>query len=1010
DILPVFFPNASRAVVAREGNRVQALYAAQYAAEKELPVVFRERDGVEEINLSSSELRDRYVSMHDTINHVVLANTAVNSSALAPRYAVRNDALLVPVRPGPVSKFRQKLMGGLALLADHGMGFNATEFLTQGTFVTLFGAPRLNVSDPMEDELLVLDDPEDGSTYGSDMPYRDINGDGRVDLNVGRMPDSAAAVSAMLHSDRPSGRPVVAASYGKPTWPQVLAHHGAGVWTGRQVADLLRREGMEPVTLVENRTSLTDLSGIVTAAMLSLAPVPDPAGLSDAATSTVQAVESGRYQDALYDTALNADALASTGSRVLGPVSPALATALGQAAPLLTGAMAIQQAAGLLQASMEYRVDPSGNMSAAIGSVSIGGFSTVALRFLLEPIPELNASSLEAHENASKLFYTGEGNGTHWLLPNKDGNHLNLDNGVFNQYNGSNRFVPEDYSGLVYDTSDIAASPGSLYGDVLASGAAGFIGHTAATYNQYTSEVARDFFADGFTYGQAAKQALNEFRFREWIFDPDDLVFPTSYWRHHARQEKTGRSFTVYGNPETVKDPVIEDETPHRRACDGTSCTHVWRPSARVVEVGDDLVVTGAERAGPPGTPPLYLHVVEHTFPAGTVIRNVSVDPGPVTRHDHNNTVEGRYPERRLQYETFRLPDGRTKLVIRYTVTQYSDGQVLAAPDPVVRVEADQPLKAAIDTDPGRHGVDVTATFRSNTSVDGVAVLKVRNRTWRTERRFNVSFEEEGTIEAQMGLAQGEYVATVYLDGARNLGPVREPFTVERQQPHVTVAAPRTVEMRRPFTATVAVTNPSDEVRTVRLAAVTRDGVQAAFFRDGAATVTVQPGERVKRELRLQAFLPGRHTVTVRAGERNVTDRTVVEPADPLERAVTAVKRVLSLETQTGRFRAVSRHGRLELTYETAEGRISITETPAREAVSLEYGERSARVVETPANVTARYELPGGSAKVVRDGGRTWTATGTVDRQRLRDLERVMRREAAKLRKRYSWEEHGPAR
>ncbi len=1002
DIPQVFLPNASRAVRAGE-DRANQLRAAAYARRKGLPLVMDEDGDRELVDLSSEELIERSLETRSGIDHIVLADQDAPSSALAGRYAADNGAYLQPAS-GSVENHTRALELGLLRLADHNMGFNATTSMLDGTYLTLFGTPQATKTDPMEDTAVIRDDPRDGDAFPSDLPYTDINGDGRVDLNPGRMPADLEAAAAVMEGSERSDSAVVASSYRKPTWPQVLLNHGGGLWTGDRIASTLEDRGIETDLLVENRTTIRDIDMAVRGLLYRLIGTADPRNLTRAREVLSQDLEEGEIHDAFQTVLLHADLfteeLASSGA--VAEQNSTRAARLRKLADVFGGALSVREMTKLLQAYLEYDIDVDREGLAEIAARldtynDSQELSVDVIASILDPHPELNASGLaERLPGAGKLIYTGAGNGTHWLLPNEDGTRLDFEDGPFNQYNGTNSYRP-DVDGFLYDTSSKAAA-GSIADRVLHDGASGMVGHTAATYTPYSGKLARGYMKTGFTRGQAARRALNDL-IDGWVFDPNDLIVPNAYWRHSARLNKTRASFVQYGDPETIKDPVLPDLPDLERGCDGTECTYTWTPEAKITEIDGRPLIEGLPSSSIGNlTVPFYR--MEKTFPAGTEVLAVGTERADGRRYDVGTDVSGPVPSEPVQYETHELPDGRVQLTVRRTAATYRESGLEVYPRPEVIVRVDQPERLDLDAEATADAVSIDVSGIE----DGTTVIEVRNETWRDRKMV-----EDGNT-SWSNLSEGRYLLRAVHAGEVRAGPVRETVTVgqtNQERPDVDIATPETVETGERFPITVGVQKPASTSRTVVAEFVPADGVQAAAFEPGRTDLDAGPGRYRNATVTAQAFLPGERNVTIRVGGRNITETIAVQEKPPLEDILTAFRHMISSRTLSEQFEASHSSDNRRLSVSRAGAEVVLEQSPAGTLRRLRMSDAALDVVVTDDAIERRYMTPEGRATVTVEDGTTTRETTGIPVSVRDELDAVLEREMGKLVRRYYWGRSG---
>ncbi|MFB6076909.1 MAG: hypothetical protein ABEK12_02160, partial [Candidatus Nanohaloarchaea archaeon] len=97
---------------------------------------------------------------------------------------------------------------------------------------------------------------ERGDEYKSDLAYGDIDGDGIVEVPVGRLPANRTLALRMLNrSDRRARKDAfVASAYRYSSWPLVLGSVGGGMWAGKSVEHVLEQQGYDVARAAERRT------------------------------------------------------------------------------------------------------------------------------------------------------------------------------------------------------------------------------------------------------------------------------------------------------------------------------------------------------------------------------------------------------------------------------------------------------------------------------------------------------------------------------------------------------------------------------------------------------------------------------------------------------------------------------------------------------------------------------------------------------------------------------------
>jgi len=1010
EIVPVFFPNASRAVKADPASRRQALAAAQLAYSADLPLVFDERQDLSLIDGNTTALQERYLATRDDITHLVAADTEAGSSALAARYAVGNDAFLVSGKDRDVAGFRELIDTGFDRLADHGMGIESDTYLTDGAFLTVIGLPFQQRDDPVEHTVpLGSDDPVDGDAFPSDTVYADPTNDSHLDVAYGRLPNDVKIASDMMRHDQEHDESVVMGEYGKASWPQVAAYRGGGMRHARQIYRRLDDRGQEATFLVENRTTIGDISASTTELLTTVLDVP---GIS-AARELAEDDEDGAVEKIVQGADLAASFMADNPETVAtalgGVVSPELIESLSDPlSTVLKTADSAEEVTILLQAVLEHEIDPHvGRLSSALIPPTD---ARAVVAQLLDPYPELNSSSARRVEEAGTVYYIGEGNGTHWFLPNRHGTRLgdDLADGL-NQYNGTRAYRPSNISGLAVDLSDTAAHP-DYRGQFLRNGSAGLLGFTAATYMPYSHGIVRSFVDNGGTTGEALRQALNEHREQTWQFDPDDIVFHNAYWRHQARDEKAFRSAVLYGNPTTRSDARHRQSTDYTRDCEGSTCTYTWNIRTAATDTDGELSLANVSRRLIPGMPDLYLTTVEKTLPQGsdpeidtrTDTRKLETGNTSINTTRNTTDVSSPFPHNLTQTETYDLPDGRTKLVVRQAALQHTEEGTKVVENTTIQAEADQPVHAdvSVDTD---NRTEIEARIYSDTERNATLTFVLSNETGRRIVTDDVQLQNGTTThDITASLPTGRYTAEIAVDSEINAGPVREDFTVDHRQPDLRLDVPGQVTEEEPFQVHLSLHNPATEPRNVSIELNGSRGVQPDFLEPDRIDLGLEPDERKQRTVTMQAFRPGNASIRIETGEESHNETVHVERDGGTTSLLQAAQRTISLDQPDRTFHASADSTSRRIVLRRPEGRLDLERGPGRIQQQLVLGTERLAMQEREGFRSWRLTTPQGEIVRRHEHGRTETAVrGNISQERLDEMIRLLREERAKLIERY---------
>ncbi len=853
-------------------------------------------------------------------------------------------------------------------------------------------------------------DSRDGDHYLTDLPYGDLDGDGIVDVAVGRLPADPELAMAMLdREDRaPGKRAFVASAYLHDDWPSILAARGGGMWQGKMVGQILDRQGYRVNRSIEHRADThTFLRGITplgvrrlitetrAARTVATGLLGSTAGIAaGGAVFTVRALhqaERGLEQYLEHDWTTAGFDRDRAIDRLVGGRDPA-----GIARDLVAAAARTGQAV------------PTLGMGLRDAALTASWAALWPNRH-----PRLTPDRVQdGIRDADTVHYAGRGNGSAWLLPGNGSGHrpVTADD------------LPGTDARFVFDASSLGArmndSRPELWRAFLENGAAAYLGSTATTYTPYTTELARRFHDQGHTVGEALRQAVNGM-----TTDTLDWPTPETIARDGVRG-KMLRSFILWGDPTMRKDPPVEpDRWDVERDCTGTRCTVTFtaRPDTRIRTVDGDRVLTMPAdgtilRAGRPQIPlfktrlglPGDADVLD--IAGETATRRVGDVTVPVTRlasHGGGSPEppvrNGTFPDDPSRIDVRETVDGRTVIDIVHAGLRYDPASRTATvmDEIAITVTYRTPLDLAIDT-PGTviHGenlsVDVTAW--SDTARDATLHVRTANATTVHTREVPVALRAgrtDHTVDVPLP-ATGDWSITAHLRaGNHTAGPRTATTTVVPDEPRSALTVPDTVAVGDRFAVTATVTNPLPDPRQARVSVAGQDGVQPVFMEPGTRRVTVPgDGERTV-DIPLHAYRAGPATVTVTAGNRTgsvpltVTERTVI---DHIRTTATGLAFTMP-DVRVDGTRASRTGTDATLTVrDTVSGRTATLSTPdwtVRTATRENGTHRSLVTPDGRVEAVAR----GGSTTVTRTGavppGRLDARTATLQRE-LRKLQRII--------------------
>lgn len=550
-----------------------ALRSVRHAIEHDRPVSFRRGERVDTAPLTNT-------------SHLVLLDPAAPAAAVLMGHASSRRARLVPMdAEGPYGS-RWELRKAVDAVTEE----VSLEQRAEPLVLTVLGAPWFREEDPIEEALLAGSDEVDGKLYPTDAPYFDIDDDGWAELAYGRLPADPVVVRRMLGAGPPHNATVLAA-YRTEDWVSTVRHNWAGMLSGHQLALDLMVQDKGVRLVVENRTGLRALRGVSMGAVSMLAGVPDP-GSADAFIDAVVrgAVGNGSAMNAVRHSEQLAKAVAAVKA----------GQGAGQATDALTGyanlvglIKSLRDVAVLFHGLFEYRFDPSIPSLRELTTPALqrdwDGLSLVVLGSLITHRPVLNTTTAErALSRPRMVVYSGRGNGTHWILPNRDGgldlSGLVTDEELFNQYNGTNAVRPDRVRGTVIDLSGSSRGEDGLARTMLRAGASGYLGFSARTYTPFPGLLASEYVMNGLTAGSAFRSAFNSRAGLVALLNPANLVIESGFLGTLGeKSRKTRRSMFQFMPPMRRTDPPVRAGPRHIVDCGTGSCRHArWYNASQV--------------------------------------------------------------------------------------------------------------------------------------------------------------------------------------------------------------------------------------------------------------------------------------------------------------------------------------------------------------------------------------------------------------------------------------------
>ncbi|MDY6773844.1 MAG: C25 family cysteine peptidase [Candidatus Nanohaloarchaea archaeon] len=798
----------------------------------------------------------------------------------------------------------RSIQEAIGFLEERGLYTGGREKYREGLFVSLLGVPPVVKEDPVEEADWSLSDPKDGKRFATDLPYGDFNRDGRLDAAVGRYPADRSLASRMyLRSKYYEGKKaLVASEYLHQNWPVILAYLGGGMFSGKSIERVLERQGYEVSRAVEYRANpeqfLIDLTPVKLKGVISDSnrigeKIGSVLGTSvgTAASQVYLAVKAINYVERGLEQYLEFDW--STAGLDIERAKRRLSE---------------KDVSGFKGAAKDVaeEVSSEGIKQGLVDSLKTEGVQAAIAKALYsffwpDRYGRLTEERLR-NEIPEKevVYYTGVGNGSAWVLPNKYSKVL----GVVNSdgYNGSDALSAEELppasAEIVFDNSDLAgARSAEMRRDFLQKGAATYIGTSSVNYAPFSSEIDTRFFKKGYTTGQSLKKAVNEFADDRLTWSPFNTV------ARDGVEEKMLRSFRLYGNPEMPKDPEIETPDFNRsKECSrgrcvlelesGVNYTVIERGGDRVLEVSSDDYLLRSFR------PMIPLLEFEHAIPRKAKItstdirtetrklKNVSVPA--VTPVSHGGRVLGRevrggwFPPRSPRVITRGTLEGRKRISLTYPGLRYSPGNRTAevVEEIQVRLEYTTPYALEVEAENSvsrKTNISLTV-WNSENSTEAGLLLKLKGRKGMVEKsldleldpgknRFSIPIQVDGT---------GRFAVETYLfvEGTV-VGPRRDNFVAGTTGLELSI--PEIVEEGERFEAVATVKNRRDEPREIPLHINGSRGLQTVFLQESSRKLRVPGrGSRMWR-VPLRSFRTGNITVELSSGSSTVSRMIEVE-------------------------------------------------------------------------------------------------------------------------------------
>lgn len=777
------------------------------------------------IDRNLSVLQEEYIgavrSAGDEVNHIVVATPAMSS--VGAFLAADQHAFLTVVDEGGSGAVSGAIDEAAQFLAARDMYTKGAAQYTEGLYISLLGVPFLVREDPVEQGKWSLNDPKDGDTFHTDLPYGDLDGDHVLDAAVGRYPadDSLAALMYLRSKYYPDTKQaLVASEYLHANWPVILAYVGGGMWSGKSMENILEDQGYGVQRSVEYRA---DPAGfLVSLTPASLQGVLDDSqstgdklgavlgdSVGSAASQVLVYVKALHYVEQGLENYLEFDwsTLGFDVERAQGRL-PGLNISDPQFVATTTEH-------ALTKMDEEERLR-DGVIEALKGEDLQMAIAQTVYAFLWPTrYDQISAEDLAFKmEDSSIVYYEGVGNGSAWFMPNNFSYLTGLKKIKTDRYTGTNNLMAEDMpvmeARIVFDNSDLSAryevSRSQLWEEMLQKGSASFIGTSSVNYAPFSSEIDTRFFKHGYTVGQSLKNAVNSFSEDRLTWDPFNTV------ARDGVKQKMLRSFVLYGNPEQWKDPVIEDDIYRLETqCEDEDCT---------LTVSIDLNYSVQETNGTrmldvdsngqlleSFKPAIPLIKAKHALPSDTAVGdwNMTVDTrtlenvtvpaveplshGGLTLNQSRNVSTDWFPANASRVSITEERDGRQQLTFVQAAFQYNESSHTARiyENVTLTLRYMTPFELSVDAEDGiagdTHYIDVVLQNRAPTDITGDVLLRIGNGTSFTTRTVTRNFTKKAETHVAVPfipMVADEYSVTAYFHGDEQvMGPRETSFTVQ---------------------------------------------------------------------------------------------------------------------------------------------------------------------------------------------------------------------------------------
>ncbi|MFB6292224.1 MAG: hypothetical protein ABEI58_02410, partial [Candidatus Nanohaloarchaea archaeon] len=947
-------------------DREKAVYVAALAARRNASLVFREKKADRKFtDTSIRELQSIFIEEFRP-NHVVVADLDSEKGVLAAYMAARKGMMPVDFethgtdKTGHNSSIEEINMYNGVIKLDESIDKTFEKIGTnektvfEGKYVSLLSGPRRAHADPVDAGL--VSDPADGSRFRSDLGYGTLDQDRFLEAAVGRYTEDVSEASLAFHNSvkRDSGkRAVVASEYLHTSWPVILATLGGGMRSGRTAEAVLEKEGFKVTPVVEYRSQpvifLLDLLGMPT-------PMDD----------FVRTVDSKQKKLASY-------------------IGKGGAAALKNAAYIVRGLNYGEQT---LEMYLEFRWSdwkPLNQEIRAPDGISRQDFRQLVFDILPERRKKLNESNLVAElKSKDIIYYTGIGDSHSWQLPN-------YTSGDYQGPELSPGEVPELETPIVWDNSDNAGlEDGQMKSAFMESGAANYIGFSSVNYDPYSSLAASDFFRYGETTGQAFLKAINSLRETRLVYSPTSLHLT-------GVGEKMAKSASLYGNPETPKDPLEEDRLETTKKCRKYLCELEveikTKPKTVETPTGKQLVFNTSDYLLIPGLPitPLYTYRVglgnytkileKDIDDRYQTIDNVSMETLRTISHQgvsQNHSISvSTFPEKTSGLE---LGD---ELVYAQTALQKQGAEVRVLEEAKLNLK----YRAPVTLDLVLEEKNLSAIVYSKTEQEAKLAISLGE-----ENRIKKVEVPAGKKRLNLGkLEPGDHHVRAILYRKNRLAVAEEEFSVQPEArihlfaPDIPVGSEREVR--------AIVVNPENETLETELGLETGGKTALGLLEKPERKVSIPPESHVSVSWAVLGIRKGVSRVKV----QDSVSRSNVTPAASKNRSLTPEKLWKILQSPTATFSTTASSSRLKIEIENEKGRLTLTRSPEEYSEKLVTDEIKVSKRETAKISAATVETSEGFFRRKKRGGKVSVVREGLNQSQVSEKLRLLEREVEKI-------------